>query len=485
MSARNMLLTSFGFLIVALAAQAAVALLQAGESEALGEAEDRRYVSYRLADELRQSSDDLTRFARTYTVTGDERFKHYFQQVLLIRDGKAPRPQGYDGIYWDLVTSAHQEGPSTGRAVALLDLMKAQGFTAAELDKLEEAKQRSDALVHLEDRAMDAMQGRVPAADGKTIVRGAPDPELARKLVHGPEYHAAKAAIMKPIQEFFAMVDTRTAAEVADRRARLATLGKVSVGIALAAALLALVALVALVRRLLSPVQSVSARLEGMAGEMRATSEEQEVGAAEQSAAVEETRQTFASLLEATRDLSRVGADVLGHAELGQKNAHEIAGRIQELTESTRSIGEILALVKGIANKSEILALNAALEGTKAGEAGRGFSLVASQMQRLAEQVMGSVKKIEGLTGDITKTSQNAVLAAEEAERVATLTTEAAREIAEAVSRQQSGAQQVSTAMDEISQVAHRSVDAARRTVSSAGDLQLLAAGLQKQLHGR
>jgi len=62
---------------------------------------------------------------------------------------------------------------------------------------------------------------------------------------------------------------------------------------------------------------------------------------------------------------------------------------------------------------------------------------------------------------------------------------EAAHAIAEAVSRQQSGAQQVSTAMDEISQVARGSVDAARRTVSSAGDLQQLAAGLQKQLHGR
>ena len=250
------------------------------------------------------------------------------------------------------------------------------------------------------------------------------------------------------------------------------------------ASLLALVALLALSKRLLTPVQTVGDRIHDVAESMRATSQEQEVGAAEQSAAVEETRQTFASLLDATRNLSRAGADVLGHAEVGQKNAQAIARRIEDLSTSTRSITEILALVKAIANKSEILSLNAALEGTKAGEAGRGFSLVATQMQRLAEQVMGSVKKIESLTTEITTTSQNAVLAAEESEKVATLTTEAAREIAEAVSVQQAGAQQVAVAMDEISQVAHHSVKAAQTTVDAATQLGELSASLQRILRG-
>ena len=144
-----------------------------------------------------------------------------------------------------------------------------------------------------------------------------------------------------------------------------------------------------------------------------------------------------------------------------------------------------MALVKEIANKSEILALNAALEGTKAGEAGRGFSLVAQQMQRLAEQVMGSVKKIESLNTDISGASGAAVLASEESEKVSRLTTSSAREIAEAVGHQQSGAEQMSVAMDEISTVARRNVDAARNIVTSSNELLSLAENLRQSVGSR
>ena len=61
--------------------------------------------AHELARELRQSSDDLTRMARTYAVTGDERYRQYFQEILDIRNGAAPRPENYRLAYWDLVTA--------------------------------------------------------------------------------------------------------------------------------------------------------------------------------------------------------------------------------------------------------------------------------------------------------------------------------------------------------------------------------------------
>lgn len=61
-------------------------------------AEQQRMTSLLLADELRQSSDDLTRFARTYVTTGDDRYEGYFNQVLAIRNGEMKRPEGYEGI---------------------------------------------------------------------------------------------------------------------------------------------------------------------------------------------------------------------------------------------------------------------------------------------------------------------------------------------------------------------------------------------------
>lgn len=58
----------------------------------------RRYQSYLLADELRQSSDELTRLARTYVATGDDKWEKQYLEVLDIRNGKQARPQHYERI---------------------------------------------------------------------------------------------------------------------------------------------------------------------------------------------------------------------------------------------------------------------------------------------------------------------------------------------------------------------------------------------------
>ena len=84
-----------GFLVLAVALIAligAVFALMAAEVQNqnhLAAAEARRYASYQLVDELRQSSDDLTRMARTYVVTGDPIYEEYFRQILAIRNGEA------------------------------------------------------------------------------------------------------------------------------------------------------------------------------------------------------------------------------------------------------------------------------------------------------------------------------------------------------------------------------------------------------------
>ena len=91
---------------------------------ALGDAQQTRYESYLLADELRQSSDDLTRLARTYVVTGDSRHEKSYWTALEVRNGKSAR--------------------ADGRTIALQQLMKDAGFMEAELEKLREAERNSN-----------------------------------------------------------------------------------------------------------------------------------------------------------------------------------------------------------------------------------------------------------------------------------------------------------------------------------------------------
>ena len=185
-------------------------------SEAVTHANEARYSSYLLADELRQSSDDLTRLVRTYTVTGDPKWAAQYQEVLDIRNGVQPRPNGYEKIYWDFRAADMAASKGTGPAVALADLMKRAGFSAAELGKLDDAAALSNALVKTEVVAMDLVKRHLEGIANGTAQEGDTDLASARAMVHDAQYHANKAKIMQPVDEFLVLLDQRTQGAIAN-----------------------------------------------------------------------------------------------------------------------------------------------------------------------------------------------------------------------------------------------------------------------------
>lgn len=175
-----------------------------------------RYESILLADELRQTSDDLTRLARTYVLTGDPTFEAMFWKVLAIRNGESPRPRDYERPYWDLLIADPGIFPDeSGETVSLRVLMQRQGFTPAEFVKLKESEDNSNELVQTELEAFHAVKGVFRGPDGRFEVQAAPDPERARTILFDEAYYRAKASIMRPVAEFYALIDARTAAAVA------------------------------------------------------------------------------------------------------------------------------------------------------------------------------------------------------------------------------------------------------------------------------
>lgn len=232
-------------------------------------------------------------------------------------------------------------------------------------------------------------------------------------------------------------------------------------------------------RELVKQLGDTALQLSSAAGEFLATAQQQERGATEQSSAVEETRRTLESLLGSSRQIAKTAQGVLDNAERTQSTASTMADRIADLSKQVEQITEILELIRNIANKSELLALNAALEGTKAGDAGRGFSLVATQMQRLAENVMEAVHDIRDLTGRIREATQSSVLATEESTKLSSDTTRSARQIAMIIQQQQSGTEQVASAMDDVTQIASQTVMASKQIVSSSTDILHLCERLQ------
>ncbi len=277
----------------------------------------------------------------------------------------------------------------------------------------------------------------------------------------------------------------------------------------------------------LERVGEIASQLASSAEELHSTTSSQASGAQEQSAAVAETTaiveqvvQTSAQAAERAQevsDMSRQSAEVgatgqeaLGKATTTMENARTQANRVAtsilSLAEQAQSIGEIISSVDDIAEQSNLLALNAALEAAHAGDRGRGFVVVATEMKSLAEQSKAATVQIRRLLGAIQKQSNDAVLMTEastrslgDASAAAENVGTALRTLAEAIghasqavaqiaasARQQSGGlQQVNQAMRDVASVANQSLATTRQVGQAARDLTTLGATLRDMFVNR
>jgi methyl-accepting chemotaxis protein len=203
-----------------------IAVLLSRNQQELNLQQTNHFKSYQLADELRQSSDDLTRLARSYVATGQAKYEQQYWVVVAIRNGQLPRPTEYQRVYWDFYTESGKKPRPDGEVVSLHELMLKQGFSTAEFTKLELAQKYSDDLVKIEKQAMNAVKGLYADAAGNYTVVGQPNQILAMQLMNDDNYNLYKSRIMKPLDDFFVLLDQRTAGEVLDHELKSDTLIK-------------------------------------------------------------------------------------------------------------------------------------------------------------------------------------------------------------------------------------------------------------------
>jgi diguanylate cyclase (GGDEF)-like protein/PAS domain S-box-containing protein len=187
---------------------------------------DLRHKSYLLANELRQSSHDLTKMARTFAITGDPRYKQYYQEILDIRDGKRPRPSNYQATYWDLVIA--NKAPKTNGAevkIALVNLMTDVGFTEDELEQFYLAKKNSDLITETELNAINIL------TNAKSEL--GPQYKSAINILTNDNYINAKANVMEPINTLYNLMDkrTQTALNQAERIAGILRIALLALGL--------------------------------------------------------------------------------------------------------------------------------------------------------------------------------------------------------------------------------------------------------------
>ena len=272
---------------------------------------------------------------------------------------------------------------------------------------------------------------------------------------------------------------------------------------------------------LVKRIKEASFQVSTSASEILGSARELESGSSEQAASINETMTTIEELSSTSRQIAgsaeavaRVADETLRAAEEGRKTLSEsrqgmeeiqthtqsIADRIFKLNGKSKEIGVIVDLIDNVASKTHLLALNAALEGSRAGEAGRGFSLVAEEMRRLAVSVVESTKEIKRIIREIQEAADLAVQTTEAGLQTTDLgremmrrtegslerilgrireTTEAAKQISFATQQQRSGMEQVVLALDEVSKVSKESIAGNKHATQSASDLAQLSEELR------
>lgn len=173
-----------------------------------------------------------------------------------------------------------------------------------------------------------------------------------------------------------------------------------------------------------------------MAGEIASRSRELQSALEQQAISVQEATTTMDELLASSRisaeqaEAAAAGAKqvlfliegneenaaINGKSSLREKVA-QLAQEILRLSDQTRQIGTISTLVSDLANQTNMLALNAAVESVRAGEHGKGFNVIATEIRKVADQSKGSAQKINALVRDIQNATNSTVMVTEEGKK--------------------------------------------------------------------
>ena len=210
-----------------------------------------------------------------------------------------------------------------------------------------------------------------------------------------------------------------------------------------------------------------------------------------------------------SEEAARKGAGAVEDAIRGmshiREQIQETSKRIKRLGESSQEIGEIVELISDITEQTNVLALNAAIQAASAGEAGRGFTVVAEEVQRLAERSGEATKQIAAIVKTIQTDTQDAVGAMENATRdvvagaelsdaagqalaeIGKVSAETARlieEISSETQHQAATASRVAESMKDIQAITEQTTQGTQQTAVSIGQLSDLAIELKGSVSG-
>jgi len=478
----------------------------------LNESQIARYQSLMLANELRQSSEELTSLARTYVATLDPKYEQKYWNILAVRNGEKPRPDG--------------------RTVSLKTLMKEVGFTDGEFAKLKESEDNSNELVKIETIAMNAVKGKIEETD-KALMKNAADgtPEtnqnFAFRLMFNDKYHAEKVRIMKPIEEFMNMLAMRTESTVSEYTAvgnRYLTILLVLFGVLVTVVLLSYIVIQ---QKVISRIPKINKVINAIAnGDLNvqtASDGRDEISLAMQNidAMVVKLREVMSSVISSAEDIASASVQMNDSSVAMSQGSQTQASSAEEISTSTeqmaagirknadnaretekisvkavkeveesfkavsatvdsmRTIANKITIIGEIARQTNLLALNAAVEAARAGEHGRGFAVVAAEVRKLAERSQLAAVEIDSISASSVDIASRSSELLKSIVPSIQRTSDLVQEISASSIEQNASAGQINQAMQLLNNVVQSNAATAEEMAASAEEFNAQAEHLR------
>ncbi len=234
----------------------------------LQESQRARLDSNLLADELRQSSAKLPLLARLFVATGDEGYRHQYNEMRALRAGEQVQPVNDARLYWDMLANKLEVSQGAPAAGALRRMFARLSVGADDFALLDRAGASSDSAVSVELAAMHTAKGEIADGAGGFTRSGKPDPTKAVAALSDSTYNRLRTGVMQPLDEFVARIEEGAAGAVARYQGHADLCFRV--GGALVALLLALtlVSLDTYRQRISAPVAKLQDQTRGVAADI-------------------------------------------------------------------------------------------------------------------------------------------------------------------------------------------------------------------------